>query len=390
MNNTFNQYRHELDSLRFTDEALLRMTARLEGASRNAGSNAAETTATTTTTPADILQTPHASTPTIRRPGMRTKRPARRLLRIAASVAIAAGLGLGATGAYAAATQRSLTAVFSDIFGGSPAQTEVIDKIGHPVGASAACNGITVTADAVIGSSSSCTMVFSISHDDGEPFRGLNPAADGTYPLLWEGHNIQIDGMQGMSSGAYFYDADSSDASIQYVLTISNVTTRDGNGIAGRTARVHLSNLSLASEREEDTSVIAEGSWDLKFQLDYEDSSVALQAGQQFELDGSEATVNKLSVSPVGASVTYTVDDTNTEPTPENLNTGTLPTDKYIHLPFIVTFKDGRTQNGTDADASTSERGDSTVVTKSFIFDAITDLDDIVSITVGNQVVSVR
>ena len=295
------------------------------------------------------------------------------------------GLGLGATGAYAAATQRSLSAVFSDIFGGAPAQTEIINKIGHPIGASTTSNGVTITADAVIGSSNSCTVVFSVSRDDGQPFEKLTPAADGTYPLLWAAADIQIDGLQGLGSGSYFYDADPTDNSIQYVYTINNATTSDGNSLSGRTARVHLSDLSRATEQADDTEAIATGSWDLKFQLDYEDSTVTLTAGQRLELNGMSATVDKLSVSPVGASVTYTVDAISAESEdPEE-----LPSDKFVHLPFAVTFKGGHVADGTDADASTRERDGRTIVTKSFVFDTITSVDDIVSITVGDQAIPI-
>ena len=38
---------------------------------------------------------------------------------------------------------------FLEVFGGSAAQTEIIDKIGYPVGASDTDNGVTITADAV-------------------------------------------------------------------------------------------------------------------------------------------------------------------------------------------------------------------------------------------------
>lgn len=366
MSNAFDQYRRELDSLRFSDDAIVRMTERLKGSLEDESSSPSMT----------------ANSPA-KRPA---RTPAHRIVRIAASVAVALGLGLGVTGAYAAATQRSLIAVFSDIFGGAPAQTDVIEKIGHPIGASATSNGITVTADAIIGNSNSCTMVFSISRDDGKPLANLTPAVDSTLPLLWAASDIQIDGTQGMGSGAYFYDANPSDISIQYVYTVTNATTPDGNGLAGRTARVHLSDLTLASEQADKTETIAKGSWDLKFQLAYEDASVALDAGQDLELNGMAVTVDKLLVSPIGASITYTVDAASTE----GGRPGEIPSDNFTRLPFIVTFKDGRAEDGTNADAFTSEHNGTTTVTKSFIFDAITNVDDIASVTIGGHTVSVR
>lgn len=381
MSSMFNQYRCELDSLRFSDDAMVRMTERLRGASADKPAD--------TFTATGVDATPQPSRPvekTVRQPALTAKHPVHRVLRIAASVAIAVGIGLGATSTYAAVTQRSLSAVFSDIFGGAPAQTEIIEKIGHPIGATATSNGVTVTADAVIGSQTSCTMVFSIARDDGNPLGNLVPAADSTLPLLWMASDIQIDGIQGIGGGGYFYDADPADSSVQYVYTINNATAPDGGGLAGHTARVHLSDLSLASDRSAETEAIAKGSWDLKFQLAYQDSSIALQAGQHLELDGTGIIVDKLSVSSVGASVTYTVNTARAD----SGAVEAIASRKFTRLLFAVTFKDGRTKDGTDADAFTSEQNGTMTVTKSFAFDTITDVDGIAYVTVGDQAIPAR
>ena len=82
------------------------------------------------------------------------KRPVRRL---AVGAAIAAVLALtvtaGATGALKPAAEA-----FSGLFGiVTPAQTEVIDHIGYPIGASDTDNGITVTADAISNTAKTAT-----------------------------------------------------------------------------------------------------------------------------------------------------------------------------------------------------------------------------------------
>ena len=43
---------------------------------------------------------------------------------------------------------KSAAEAFAPIFGGSAAQTEIIDKIGYPIGASDTDHGVTITADA--------------------------------------------------------------------------------------------------------------------------------------------------------------------------------------------------------------------------------------------------
>ena len=63
-------------------------------------------------------------------------RPARRPVRRIALIAAAAVLVLAVGTAGATGILRSAAEVFSPLFGGAPAQTEIIDKIGYPVGAS--------------------------------------------------------------------------------------------------------------------------------------------------------------------------------------------------------------------------------------------------------------
>ena len=70
-------------------------------------------------------------------------------------------------GAGASGVLKSAVEVFAPIFGGSAAQTEVIDKIGHPIGAGDTDNGVTITADAIIGDAYNAAIVYTIRRDDG-------------------------------------------------------------------------------------------------------------------------------------------------------------------------------------------------------------------------------
>ena len=53
--------------------------------------------------------------------------------------------------------------------------------------------------------------------------------------------------------------------------------------------------------------MVAEGTWKMKFAIDYEDTSVALPAGQALDVDGMDATVEAISLSPLSLAVDYTV-----------------------------------------------------------------------------------
>ena len=86
----------------------------------------------------------------------------------------AAVLALTVTAGAAGALKPAAEA-FSGLFGiVTPAQTEVIDHIGYPIGASDTDNGITVTADAIMADRYSYAVVYSVVRADGSPlFEGL-------------------------------------------------------------------------------------------------------------------------------------------------------------------------------------------------------------------------
>ena len=109
MNKLF-EYQQDLDVLRFTDA---QKQAIADRAARAAGESAP-----------------------------RRCRPLLQAGLLAACLALALVVGAGATGVL-----KSAGEIFAPIFGGSVAQTEVIDKIGRPIGASDTSNGVTITAD---------------------------------------------------------------------------------------------------------------------------------------------------------------------------------------------------------------------------------------------------
>ncbi len=93
-----------------------------------------------------------------------------RVALVAACLAGAVVVGAGATGLLKTAIQA-----FSGVFGENPAVTQVVDKIGRPVGASDTDNGITITADAIIGEKDGVAVIYTISRDDGSPGRAPAP-----------------------------------------------------------------------------------------------------------------------------------------------------------------------------------------------------------------------
>ena len=115
MNREYNdnrEYKNALDELHFSEEAKNRMVERL-----------------------------------MERAEQPAPRRVRRFPRIAA-VGVAAALVLS-IGAGASGVLKSASEVFAGVFGPT-ADTEIIDQIGRPIGASDTSNGVTVTADAIL------------------------------------------------------------------------------------------------------------------------------------------------------------------------------------------------------------------------------------------------
>ena len=140
----------------------------------------------------------------------------------------------------------SVAAVFDGVFGGPPAKTEVADAIGRPIGAVSNSNGITITADAVIGDRNGYVLVYSVSRDNGMAFEGVEPLENGLLPIGFAKSDAAVNDELGGYDGSYFYDADPADNALQYVeqMTVESL----GGIVAGRTARASFKDLVVYGE----------------------------------------------------------------------------------------------------------------------------------------------
>ena len=57
----------------------------------------------------------------------------------------------------------------------------------------------------------------------------------------------------------------------------------------------------------QDKIPVAEGKWKIRFQFSFPDSSVRLPGGQTFQLNGMEAVLDRVTLSPLSIQVDYTV-----------------------------------------------------------------------------------
>ena len=301
--------------------------------------------------------------------------PIRRLAAVGVAAALVLSLGAaGATGALG-----DVGAAFSAIFGSS-AQTEVIDRIGYLVGASDTDNGITVTADAIVGDTYSYAVVYTIQREDGKALvsgdvlaRAANPESE-ALPLAFQSHDTTPRGYKGGSHArSWFYDADPADNAIQFVELRTQDTPIEPGEIT-----VQFRDLELYNEDYTARTTLAKGSWTLKFQLDFENSSRVLTCGQAFRLDGAEAVLNTVTLSPLSIQVDYTIH-----------GKGDPSLDWIEPLSLSLTYTDGTTLDLSHAGGSSAYGEDAVNCQKSMIFDQIMALDEVASVTVGDVVIPV-
>lgn len=371
MTSPLDSYTASMDGLHFSDEAKARMTESLRAA---AAAKSAEKNAQAAA-PAEVLTMPG------RRPG---RRRTHRWVRVAAVLALALVLGGGGTVSVAAGVLPNPADVLSDVFGGAPAQTELLNEVGRPIGASATSNGVTVTAEAVAGDRSNFTVVYDVEFDDPSVLEGIEPGEDGTLPLVAEA-TLYVDGVNGGGGASWFFDAEPGDGTIQYAETMG-FSTWNGAGIIGRTIRFWMSEIR-AYDAEGGYTTLATGNWSLKFEMNYVDTTVDLPAGQETTWQGADVTVDAVAVSSVGVTVDYTIERQigDLGPSGRLSDEAQAKQDAVLGLPVTVTFADGTTFDATNANTHAEEQDDGTsAVTKTVTYDRIVAAGDIVSVTVGD------
>ena len=310
-----------------------------------------------------------------------------RSIRRTVTVGVAAAL-LMTMGVGAAVTLTPAGEVFASVFGGAPAQTEIMDRMGVPIGASDTADGVTITADAIIGDTYSYAVVYSIARDDGQPLaEDLTPlgGTDGPLPLTFDQSDTFV-GMLGGSHGtAYFYDADPADNAIQYVEMMTADTP-----IEPGTATATFQNLYLRGEDIQDRTLLAEGKWKIRFQFDFPDSSVSLDAGQTFQLNGMKATLDGVTLSPLSIQVDYTVWEELVWDHQDQADGQMGEHDReqsyrfFESLPVTVNFTDGTALDLSGNGGGIRPEDGKTVCQKGRVFEEILDLSTVESVTVGD------
>lgn len=372
MTTNSNDYRHALEHISFTDNAKQHMANSI--AQSVASSDAA---------------TAQSNFNGTRRKPRIARLPVRTVARIAAVTAVLAIVIGGAGTAMATGVLPLPSDMLSDIFDGPASQTEIIDRIGRPVGASCSNNGVTVTADAIMGDKDMVTIAYTLTFDDPAALKKLSePGENGTIAGSVDG-NVYVDGEHGGQGQSWLIDKNPNDSSIQYFAQFSV----ESPGLMGRTVRTHINSLVVPRAGKElpEYKKILTGPWDLKFQLNYEDTSVTIPAPKSVNFNGTKATIQEATVSCVGVSVRYNIDrsiehDNNSGKMSQNMEESM---DAVGNIPLIVTFKDGHVEDATSHSGYFANKLDNgtTDVHKTWPFSQVCDTDKIASVQIGDTVI---
>ena len=372
MTTNSNDYRHALEHISFTDNAKQHMANSI--AQSVASSDAA---------------TAQSNFNGTRRKPRIARHPVRTVARIAAVTAVLAIVIGGAGTAMATGVLPLPSDMLSDIFDGPASQTEIIDRIGRPVGASCSNNGVTVTADAIMGDKDMVTIAYTLTFDDPAALKKLSePGENGTIAGSVDG-NVYVDGEHGGQGQSWLIDKNPNDSSIQYFAQFSV----ESPGLMGRTVRPHINSLVVPRAGKElpEYKKILTGPWDLKFQLNYEDTSVTIPAPKSVNFNGTKATIQEATVSCVGVSVRYNIDrsiehDNNSGKMSQNMEESM---DAVGNIPLIVTFKDGHVEDATSHSGYFANKLDNgtTDVHKTWPFSQVCDTDKIASVQIGDTVI---
>ena len=297
-------------------------------------------------------------------------------VRAAAIAGVALVLGAGAGVARASGALDAAAAYVAEIFRGGEVPGEVADQVGRSLGASATCDGVTVTAEAVYGDRHAFAVVLSVARADGEAFEGLSETASpASRGLCFDHMGLEVDGGDyGTVASGSFMDTDPDDNAFEFVI-MAHVGVGEG-GARGGMAQVTLGDLYVHGEHLDDpNALVARGEWTLEFALDYEDTTVELPAGQAAEVNGSEVVVNEATASALSASF---VCEVRGDP------------DAVTSLPVTVTLADGSSFEVLDRSAHVGPRADGGYdVAMGAIFDRILDVGDIASVALGDLVIEV-
>lgn len=222
-------------------------------------------------------------------------RPRRR--RAAPRMLLAAALigALLVTSVSAEIDSGAVSNLLAPMFGS--ARTELLEKFGRPVGASASAGGYTITADAIIGDRGCMQVIYTLTREDGQPIPEHVKFLDIDYAIRG-----------GNASCATVYPAASDSNESQFY---QKFFAEFG---FSRKVRVSFGRLVISDNSDREPELLAEGPWELSFVRRYPDTTRSIPVNDLTVTDqsGQGCHIRTLSCSCLGLTITGTTkSDTN-------------------------------------------------------------------------------
>ncbi len=307
-----------------------------------------------------------------------------------AVLAAAAVLTMGAGAVYTGLASDAFANFFRE------SHTEIIDKIGRPIGVSDSDAGITITVDAILGDQYSLDIVCVLEKEDGTPWK---VDAEKIYTKNDRLNYRKKYQSRSLSAGGRFFDDNPKDNKIQFIYETTELEG-DYSGVPMGGAELVIEDLKYQNEKTGKEETLAEGKWKLRFNVQYENSSISLlKQPLEIETSAGTAKIGKVSVSPIG----FRIDGSYEKLSPamqqriaafDKIDTWSddnsrIPREpRFIDFQTILHFKDGRTldlQNFEEASTNLLESYKRrTFVISGTFGNAIYDLSEMESITVGD------
>ncbi len=310
---------------------------------------------------------------------------------------VVATLCLVSVTAYATEFLEPVTDILSPFFGGSDAQTEIIEQIGRPVGASDTDKGITITAEAIIGSKNHVVIVYKLSNEDGSTIvlpEDANQIINQRTVMSvdgFSGTDFQINGgMTGrigieMGEDGYYRIIETKSSDMEFPN--------------GKNVTATFENLSYY-DTEGNSTTFVDGKWKVKYEFSYEDMTTEIPVNQTFERGGFTFTVEQINISPISLDVDYTVNSVPdfmnrpignevTDQTENGIYEGENNVDWTEHdlyadgLELFLTKIDGTIVDMTHSGGGLTNKETYIIGHKGSVLEEIIPLHEILSITVG-------
>lgn len=184
----------------------------------------------------------------------------------------------------------AVTNLLAPYFGS--ARTELLEKFGRPVGASASAGGYTITADAIIGDRGCMQVIYTLTREDGRPIPEHVKFLDIGYTISGGGTSC---------STVYPASSDSNESQFYQKFFAEFGFSRK--------VRVSFGRLVISDNPDREPELLAEGPWELSFVRRYPDTTRAVPVNDLTVTDrsGQSCHIRALSCSCLGLTITGTI-----------------------------------------------------------------------------------